>query len=213
MRWVVVLEAAAPTASIVVDLDAVEELAAIIGDPDVIALYSPDRYALQFEVEAPTPGAALEAGERRWRQAVSSLQALSWPLVRVEVLPPEELEAVDADALTDLPMFLRTGDEVPAAVLEATRGILRARTAGQIVQLLIRLVHRLGGHVRSPEDAGPDAVPVDLSFGLRPPLVPVAERLSLARLRLEEVLPGVVDDARTAIERLDELAVRPAAPV
>ncbi len=96
------------------------------------------------------------------------------------------------------PVPLSSG--VDAGALEgayaATRALLRIRTPAQAVEILVRLVRDLGGEVVEAEQAPPEALPLDLSFGERAPLLPVAEPYSLSRLHLERVLPTVLDDAR-----------------
>lgn len=82
------------------------------------------------------------------------------------------------------------------AAYAATRALMRIRRPAQAVEILVRLVQELGGQVVEAEDAPPEALPLDLSFGERGPLLPVAEPYSLARLHLERVLPTLLDDAR-----------------
>lgn len=82
------------------------------------------------------------------------------------------------------------------AAYSATRALLRIRRPAQAVDILVRLVRELGGEVVDAEGAPAEALPVDLSFGERPPLLPVAPRYSVARLHLERILPTVLDDAR-----------------
>ena len=92
------------------------------------------------------------------------------------------------------------------AAYSATRALLRIRRPSQAVKVLIRLVEELGGEVVDAAHAPPEALPLDLSFGERAPLLPVAEPFSVARLHLERVLPTVLDDARhmvLASRRLD----------
>lgn len=92
------------------------------------------------------------------------------------------------------------------AAYSATRALLRIRRPSQAVRILIRLVEELGGEVVDAAHAPPHALPLDLSFGERAPLLPVAEPFSVARLHLERVLPTVLDDARhmvLAARRLD----------
>ena len=80
----------------------------------------------------------------------------------------------------------------------ATRALLFARTPGEAVDVLVALVEELGGSAVPADGAGPDALPLDLSLGEGPPLLPVADPYSVARLHLERVLPTVVEDARRA---------------
>lgn len=82
------------------------------------------------------------------------------------------------------------------AAYSATRALLRIRRPAQAVDILVRVVRELGGEVVEAEQAPPEALPLDLSFGERPPLLPVAEPCSIARLHLERVLPTLLDDAR-----------------
>lgn len=204
MHWAVVLEASPCDEEAVIDLAAVEELAGTLGDPDAVALYSPDRYAVQFGVEADKPEHALALGHERWRHAVATLGLPRWPLVRAEVLTPDELAPLESAAAGDLPVLVQLGDDVSVALLEVTRGLVRAQTVHQVMHLLVRFVHRLGARALHPGEAAGQGMPVDLSFGqLEQPLLPVADRLSLARLRLEETLPGVMEDARTVVDRLE----------
>ena len=84
------------------------------------------------------------------------------------------------------------------AAYGATRALLFVRSPDEAVDVVVALVGELGGTVAAADGAGPDGLPIDVSLGERPPLVPVAEPYSLARLRLEQVLPTVVGDARRA---------------
>jgi DNA-binding transcriptional MerR regulator len=82
------------------------------------------------------------------------------------------------------------------AAYSATRALLRVRRPAQAVDILVRLVRELGGDVADADQAPPEALPLDLSFGERAPLLPVAPLYSVARLHIERVLPIVLDDAR-----------------
>ena len=77
-----------------------------------------------------------------------------------------------------------------------TRALLRLRRPAQAVDILVRLVRELGGDVVDANGAPPEALPLDLSFGERAPLLAVAPPYSVARLHLERILPTVFDDAR-----------------
>jgi DNA-binding transcriptional MerR regulator len=92
--------------------------------------------------------------------------------------------------------------EVLQAIHQATRALLYITSAREATEILVAAVHRLGG---STAPAGEDdswALPIDLSFGEAEPVLPVAEPFTLARMQLEEVLPGLVEDARRAVELL-----------
>lgn len=93
----------------------------------------------------------------------------------------------------------------PYAVLaayETARDLLRATDAAQVRDILTGLVKRLGGEVGEAALQDDTVLPVDLAFGEGPPLLPRAPTLSVARMRLEAVLPLVVEDARTVVHRL-----------
>ena len=89
-----------------------------------------------------------------------------------------------------------------ATVHTATRRLLRATTAAEVVAVLVDATKALGGTVVSPSDTHAPAVPLDLSFGECEPLLPAAEPTSIARLRLEQRLPALVEDARFVIARI-----------
>jgi heme oxygenase (mycobilin-producing) len=90
-----------------------------------------------------------------------------------------------------------------AAVLEATRALLRIDGAAGARDVAISLVHELGGRVSPSVDADtPGTPPVDLSFGEGPVIVPVAEPSSVAALLLERHLPAFVDDAQRAVAHI-----------
>jgi hypothetical protein len=76
--------------------------------------------------------------------------------------------------------------------------MLHAGSARELVDILVHFVAELGGGVRPAATAGPDALPLDLSLGDGPPMLPVADRYSIARMQLERVLPTVLEDARRA---------------
>ena len=88
------------------------------------------------------------------------------------------------------------------AVTNLLRGLLRVRSAGAAVELLHLTIRRLGATVVLAADAGPDALPLDVSLGEGPPLLPVAEPMSVARLQLERILPRLVEDTRHAVALL-----------
>jgi DNA-binding transcriptional MerR regulator len=85
---------------------------------------------------------------------------------------------------------------------QATRALLYITSARDATGILVAAVHRLGGSTIPAGQADSWALPVDLSFGDGEPILPVAEPLSLARMRLEQALPGLVEDARRAVQLL-----------
>jgi len=93
-----------------------------------------------------------------------------------------------------------TGAE--ATVGWATRRLLHAETPDEVREVLLAAVERLGGSVVPASEADDDGLPVDVSLGLGPPMLPVAEPHSVARLQLERHLPALAVDARHALDTL-----------
>ena len=92
--------------------------------------------------------------------------------------------------------------EVLETLHQATRGLLYITSAREATEILAAAVQRLGGSTTPAGQADSWALPIDLSFGDGEPILPVAEPLSLARMQLEQVLPGLVEDARRAVQLL-----------
>jgi DNA-binding transcriptional MerR regulator len=92
--------------------------------------------------------------------------------------------------------------EVLQTVHQATRGLLYITNARETTEILVAAVQRLGGSTIPAGQADSWALPIDLSFGEGEPILPVAEPFSLARMQLEQVLPGLVEDARRAVQLL-----------
>jgi DNA-binding transcriptional MerR regulator len=97
------------------------------------------------------------------------------------------------------------------AAYETARDLLRATDAGQVRGILAGLVQRLGGEVGEAALQDDTVMPVDLAFGEGPPLLPRAPSPSVARMRLEAVLPLIVEDARIVVHRL-QLSTPPGTP-
>lgn len=104
------------------------------------------------------------------------------------------------------------------ALLEATvtaqRALLRARRPSEIVSALERTVHALGGSVVPGHVNGDEVLYLDLSLGVRDPLLPWAPPDDPARAAISRVLPGLLEDARRQVhllwarEDVDALALR-----
>jgi DNA-binding transcriptional MerR regulator len=92
--------------------------------------------------------------------------------------------------------------EVLQAIHEATRGLLYITSAREATEILVAAVRKLGGSTVPASQADSRALPIDLSFGDDEPILPLAEPLSLARMHLEQALPGLVEDARRAVQLL-----------
>ncbi len=119
----------------------------------------------------------------------------------------------DVDQLRALRDLVRRGhplgrDDAGAAesVLAATRAVLRSTTPAEVRDAVVAFVRMSGAAVVAADEAGPDALPLDLSFGEGDPLVAVAERPSVVRLRLERTLPAVHEDARRIVALLRSIS-------
>ena len=90
--------------------------------------------------------------------------------------------------------------QVPGAVHEATRSLLRLRTEGDARRLAEHLVHELGGRLVPAGTDDPSVIPVDVSFGDGEPMLPAAPPGSAARAVLERHLPSFLVDARYVLQ-------------
>ncbi|MDQ4090413.1 MAG: MerR family transcriptional regulator [Actinomycetota bacterium] len=138
--------------------------------------------------------------------AVQRLVAEGWSLpgavarLRADTeAPNEQSEAVDEEHAGRVALLGSMADVDSEAVLVAyqtARMMMRARTPAELRDALIALVERLGGTVGPAAEQDDQVLPVDLAMGEGPPVLPRAATLSLARMRLEAILPGLVEDAR-----------------
>jgi len=112
------------------------------------------------------------------------------------VLLPGSAQRSVVDALAGIDAY------AVLATYETVRDLLRATDAGQVRDILAGLVQRLGGEVGEAALQDDTVMPVDLAFGEGPPLLPRAPSASVARMRLEAVLPFVMEDARIVVHRL-----------
>lgn len=90
----------------------------------------------------------------------------------------------------------------PLTIEHATREVLAATCPGDVVEAVTRSVQRWGGSCTAPGERPGQELPVDLTFGLAPPLVPVFPPDSPARTRLERLLPRLIEDARMMVKVL-----------
>lgn len=97
-----------------------------------------------------------------------------------------------------------TGDADLEAVLDATRQLFWVETPAEAADVVRRLITVLGGQTVPARVSTSDALPVDVSFGEKEPLLPTAPALSLARLMLERHLPSFMLDAQRALELADK---------
>jgi diguanylate cyclase (GGDEF)-like protein/PAS domain S-box-containing protein len=101
--------------------------------------------------------------------------------------------------------------DVVAALL---RGLMRVTSAAGAVDLLHCTIRQMGGQIVPVDGAGSDALPIDVSLGEGSPQLVTVERLTVARMQLERLLPRLVEDTRQAVdlrrrtERLEDATVR-----
>lgn len=93
--------------------------------------------------------------------------------------------------------------EATAVRLAATRALLSAATPDEVAAIVATLIHDLGGGMLPARlDPQCSTLPLDVSLGLTEPMVPWAEPVSLAAMRLESVLPGFLEEAKAVLARL-----------
>jgi len=88
---------------------------------------------------------------------------------------------------------------VPAAVLEATRALLRVTTASEARLIGEELVRR-GGELATSETESRSVIPADLSFGDGAPVLAAARAGSAARSLIERYLTAYLLDASYVLE-------------
>lgn len=91
--WIVLLEAVPASDGTLVELWAVWSILEAMGDLDGVALYAPDRIAVQVPTAAVSAAGALSATMNRWEAATLHLGPAGWDVVRAEVLTSEEFQA------------------------------------------------------------------------------------------------------------------------
>lgn len=91
--------------------------------------------------------------------------------------------------------------EAVLVAYQTARAMMRAAHPRDLRDALVALVERLGGTVGAAAEQDEEVLPVDLSMGEGPPVLPRAPAASVARMRLEAILPGLVEDARELANR------------
>jgi DNA-binding transcriptional MerR regulator len=158
---------------------------------------------VQAALDLTQQGWTLWAVARRLDEASSGSMMLDGP----PAFDPGEHERPPADghppaaAPGDHPLGQGVDVEALLVCHRALRRLLRIATPREGVDIVVALVEEMGGEVgpAQPDDEG--RLDVDLSFGEGEPLFPRAEPFTLARMRLEAVLPWLASDARHLIER------------
>jgi DNA-binding transcriptional MerR regulator len=155
---------------------------------------------LPAETEVPElPGAPPTTDQSKASAGELEAPGSSAPSVRVAAVRQRRRTAAVAGQLDW---------EVLQATHQATRALLYISSAREATRILVAAVDKLGGSTQPASQADSRALPIDLSFGEGEPILPVAEPFSLARMQLEQALPGLVEDARRAVvllRRADDL--------
>lgn len=127
-------------------------------------------------------------------------------------LPGEQPDAApeggDASRMALLGQLADVDSEAVLVAYQTARVMMRAARPRDVRDALVALVERLGGTVGPAAEQDDEVLPVDLAMGEGPPVLPRAPAASLARMRLETILPGLVEDARELVHR-QRLGARP----
>jgi GGDEF domain-containing protein len=143
--------------------------------------------------------------------AVSAMMAEVRPLPE-KAVPPSVLaarQAADArtrqrDISRAYPLAVDSQDpDALRAELAATQALVRAESAAEVGAVVLTLVRDLGGGLIPARYADPATViPLDVSLGMAEPLLPWADPVSVAAMRLNAVLPEFLEAARLVLSRL-----------
>jgi DNA-binding transcriptional MerR regulator len=107
----------------------------------------------------------------------------------------------DAGRMAMLGELADVDAEAVLVAYQTTRVMMRAAGPQDLRDALVALVERLGGTVGPAAEQDEQVLPVDLSMGEGPPVLPRAPAASVARMRLEAILPALVEDARELANR------------
>lgn len=121
---------------------------------------------------------------------------------------PDFLEAINEAEPDDRPEpCLGQGDEDGAeALVHATRLMLAATTPEDVVAAVATFAVQIGAElVPAAADLG-GAVSLDIALGTGAPVLADAAALSVTRMRLEQYLPGLLEDARLTAMRLRHIS-------
>lgn len=138
-------------------------------------------------------GWTVAAAAERARALVAGTELDDLP-ARAPTPPPARVTIIDALSAVDPFVVL--------AAYDTARALLRAQTVHEVSTALRRFVEHVGGTVGPAAVQDGEVLPVDLSFGASPPALPRAPAGTLARMRLEMVLPLLVEDGREVAHRL-----------
>lgn len=89
------------------------------------------------------------------------------------------------------------------AQLAATQALLRAESGVEVSDVVSTLVHDLGGTLVPARFADPtSALAVDVSLGVGEPMLPFADPVSVAAMRISAVVPEFLEMARLVLSRI-----------
>lgn len=91
-EWIVVLEATKPGSTAELDKATLSRLIEAVTDACPVALYNPDRYAIQLLIPATDLPDALALAFRHWSEAVRGAGAPAWDVVRADVMTITEFK-------------------------------------------------------------------------------------------------------------------------
>lgn len=101
------------------------------------------------------------------------------------------------------PLPLQPEDHQALVVqLAATRALLTATSPREVIDVVATFVRDLGGTLVPARADAEGALPIDVSLGVTEPILPWADPVSVAAMRLAELLPEFVEDARAVCARL-----------
>jgi len=109
---------------------------------------------------------------------------------------PAQTDVGDAGRAALLAPLADIDAEAVLVAYQSARVMMRAARPAELRDALVALVERLGGTVGPAAEEDEEVLPVDLSLGEGPAVLPRAPASSVARMRLEAILPGLVEDAR-----------------
>ncbi|MDQ1369029.1 MAG: hypothetical protein QOF20_1382 [Acidimicrobiaceae bacterium] len=200
--WIVVLEATTESDGAALEFGAVQTLLRRLHDWHATGLYNPHRYAVQLHVPAVAPYEALRCAVVYHDLEAKAAGLGGCTMARAEVMTLGEFESgllTPPSAETPAPLPGRYG-LVSEELYLATRALLCLSRPAEATEVLVRFVTAAGGSVQFGEcSPTPGMIVVDLGIAEGVQLHAVAEAVSVAGMIIEQSLPSLVDDARTAV--------------
>lgn len=116
----------------------------------------------------------------------------------------ERMRTLFAPPTDDARVDPQTGARVvPTEVIAwSTRDLLHAETVEEVAGIVAHAVDRLGGRLVPATADDPDALPLEIGFGVSEPMLATAPAGTTAAAQLQRYLPGLVADARRAADTI-----------